>query len=470
MNYLARVVADAAGRAYRRYRFHFYWRAQERMYRRWSSEQLKAAQWKKFKRLLGFAYERIPLYRDKFSQAGITPQRIRKPEDLLQIPVLTKDEIRQNFPDRLVEANRRFHPDQMGQTSGSTAESLHFLRPDTGWRRRTYYCLLLRTGGIANILTAILTTPHCTADSCSLQEEQSAHGLRISKYQKIRFLRHLDPLVTLPSSKDILCAPSRYMEKLLGVISYLAPCMVYADPVYLGSLALYLKKTRKPVPKVRCIVTSFELLTGSLRDRLRDVFGCDVYTQYGASEVTDIANECEHHRLHVREKIVMVEAIRDGVPAQPGEIGRAVVTDLENYSMPLIRYDIGDLIEVGKGPCPCGRNNDVIERVHGRARDVIMPVGADNGGALTPLQVDQVFRGLGGIAAYRLVQRSGNQYDIAVMRDGLPEDFDRRALEGRCRAMFGQGSHFNVTFVDEIKPERSGKYRFVYSQVSAGAV
>jgi phenylacetate-CoA ligase len=470
MNVVARVAVSAARRAYDCYRYYFYWRAQEKMYRRWSSEQLKAAQWEKFRRLLGFAYERIPFYQDKFSKAGVTPEGIRTPEDLLRIPVLTKDEIRQNFPDRLVEGNRRFHPFQIGQTSGSTGESLHFVRPETGWHRTIGYSVLLRTGRVANIPVVSLTTPQCTAASCSLHDQEGAHGVGLGKCQKVWFLRHLDQVVELPSSESILCAPSRYMEQLVGVISYLAPCILYGDPVYLGSLALYLKKARKPIPEVRCIVTSFELLTGSLRDRLRDVFGCDVYTQYGASEVSDIANECEHHRLHVRANIVMVEAIRHGVPAKPGEIGRAVVTDLENYNMPLIRYDIGDLIEVGNGPCPCGRNTDVIEQVHGRARDVITPAGADKGRALTPLQVDEVFRGLGGIAAYRLVQRSENQYDITIMRDGLPDNFDSRTLEGRCRAMFGQGSHFNITSVDEIKPERSKKYRFVYSQVSAGAV
>jgi len=470
MNYVARVAADAADRAYRRYRYYLYWRGQERMYRRRSREELRAAQWAKFRNLLEYACERIPLYREKFPKAGVTPESIRKPEDLLRIPVLTKDEIRQNFPDRLVAGDRKFQPDQIRQTSGSTGESLHFIRPEVGWTRTIQYSALLRTGRISNIPVVSLTTPHCTAATCSLQEQRSGPGMWISKYQKIRFLRHLDPLVELPSSDDILCAPGQYLEQLVGIISYLEPCILFGDPVYLGSLALHLKKARKTVPSVRCVVTTFELLTGSLRDRLREVFGCEVYTQYGASEVLDIANECEHHKLHVRTNIVMVEAIRDGVPAKPGEIGRAVITDLENYNMPLIRYDIGDLVQVGDGPCQCGRNTDVLEHVHGRTRDLIAPAGAGNGRALTPLQVDEVFRGLGGIAAYRFVQRSENQYDVAIMPDGLGDGFDRQALEGRCRAMFGSGSRFNITSVEGIKPERSGKFRFVYSQFSPGVV
>jgi phenylacetate-CoA ligase len=222
------------------------------------------------------------------------------------------------------------------------------------------------------------------------------------------------------------------------------------------------------VPEVRCIITTYELLTGSLRDLLQKVFRCEVYSQYGASELPDIANECEQGRLHLRSNNVLLEVIRDGRPAAPGQVGRAVVTDLRNYNMPLIRYDIGDVVMPGAGPCACGRNNETIEAVHGRAGDLIRPDGSAH--LLTPLQVDEMFRGVPGIAAYRLVQRAENLYHVEIMRDAVSAAPETGLLTQRGRNLFGEGSQFRIDFVDAIKPLASKKFRFVYSELSPVAL
>lgn len=435
------------------------------MARAYSPEHLREIQWKKFTDLLEFAYDRIPLYRDRFRRAGITPESIKSREDLVRIPILTKDEIRQNFPDQMLDNSRRYDPGRMGQTSGSTAESLHFVRPEQSWNRSLYYSVFLRTGHITNLPILVLATPHCTASSCGLDEEHSGE-VWVSRLQKIRFLRHLDRIVGLPSSDNVLCAPDEYMQRLAEAMSCYSPCILIADPVYLGSFARYLKRNGSPVPEIRHLVSTFELLTGSLKDLLSEVFGCEAYTQYGASEIMDIANECERHKLHVRTNTVLVEAVRDGQPVGPGEMGKAVVTDLCNYSMPFIRYDIGDVVTLGDGECACGRNSQTIESIEGRVVDTIQADGPDGPRLLTPLRVDQVFRGLPGVVGYRLVQRAKDAYHISIMPDEAAADVDRQTLMSRCRSMFGARSQVSIEFVREIKPERSMKFRFVYSDVS----
>ena len=244
-----------------------------------------------------------------------------------------------------------------------------------------------------------------------------------------------------------------------------APSMVVADPVYFGSVARYLKRTGGPVPKVAHIITTFELLTDSLRDLLREVFGCDVFTQYGSTEIGDIANECEHHRLHVRPSNVIVEATRDGVPAAPGQVARAIVTDLGNYNMPFIRYDIGDVVAMGDGPCTCGRNSDTIQAVHGRVGDTIRTDGAGGPGLVTPLQADGIFRGVPGIAAYSLVQRTKELYKVSILPVDHADGVDRDVVLQRCKSMLGEGSRVDIGSVESIKPRASMKYRFVWSDV-----
>lgn len=462
MKAIPQYLFNISKQAHKHYHFYLYWRAQGRIARRYSSDHLRRIQWKKFNEVLEFAYNRIPFYKDKFRQAGITPESIKKREDLVRIPILSKDEIRQNFPDRLLDDHRNYEPSMMGRTSGSTGDSLHFVKPDEVWNRSYYYSIYLRTRVIRNIPILVLTTPRCTPHSCSLHEEDNPRDIMNNKFQRIWFRRHLSGMIGLPSSQNILCASDEYMERLAEIMSYFSPCIMVADPVYLGSFARYLKKNRKPIPKFRTIITTYELLTGSLRDLLHEVFGCDIYTQYGASEINDIANECEYHKLHVRTNTVLVEVIRDGQPVGPGEIGRGIITDLCNYNMPFIRYDIGDVIMSGDGKCRCGRNTDTIESIQGRVSDLI----TDGFRLLTPLQVDQIFRGLCGIAAYRFVQQAKNFYRISIMTDNVSKKLDKQMLIKRCHSMFGDESHFEIEFVEEIAPQFSKKFRFIYSDRS----
>ncbi len=465
MNYALRCLNMLISRAHERYRFYLYWRKQERMARVCSRERLSAIQWKKFTRLLHFAYERIPYYNEKFREAGVRPEDIRTRDDLQRIPILTKDDIRQNFPDRILDNRRKFRMTQIGQTSGSTAESLYFVRPDKAWIRSLYYSVFLRTNGMKNLPILVFTTPHCTAASCSLRDEENATGPRVSKFQKMWFLRHLEEIIGLPSSENILGASDEFMNRLTEILSKFSPCILVADPVYLGALARYLRRTGKRAPELEVIITTFELLTPSLEDLLRDVFECEVYTQYGASEIMDIANECENHRLHVRMTNVMLEVMRDGRPARPGELGRAIVTDLCNTNMPFIRYDIGDVVTRGDHDCPCGRNTETIECVHGRIGDLIKTNGAGGERLLTPFEMDRIFRGAPGIGSYRFVQKNKNTYDIAVLPDGSFGEPERQKVIQRCRSVLGADGQYHVHVVDEIKPQRSKKFRFVHSEM-----
>ena len=457
--YLVRGIGKYSIRAHERYSFYLYWRGAEKRAHTWSRERIRETQWRKLKAMLSYAYETIPFHRDRFKEAGITPASIKTPDDLGLIPIMTKADIRQNFPDRLVVQGKKFKEWHLGQTSGSTADSMHYIRPDNAHRRSLYYNVFLRASGITNAPVVVFSTPHCTAGTCSLVEDPKLH---ISKIRKIPLFKHLDNMIPLPSNQKNILAPSdTYMKALVGHLHDLPDSIMIVDPVYLASFVEFLQKSGIKAPAVRSIITTYELLTGSFKDRFREVLGCDTYTSYAGSELLDVANECEHHRLHVVPDNAWVEVLRGGRQVGPGEIGKAVLTDLGNFNMPFIRYDIGDLLEVGDDKCPCGRNTDTLAACHGRTRDVIpLP----SGGFVTPLQADAIFRGVRGVAFYQLVQLSPETYRISVMPRGSDADVDTEEILQRCRKMFGATPRYNIKCVDTIKPERSLKYRFVYSE------
>src|SRR5207302_1711333 len=106
-------------------------------------------------------------------------------------------------------------------------------------------------------------------------------------------------------------------------------------------------------------------------------FGCPVFDRYGCREVGNIAHECSAHRgLHVHSDINVVELLVGDRPAAPETAGDVVLTNLTNFVMPIIRYDLGDQAVASASVCTCGRHGPLLERIVGRQVDVtVSPAG-----------------------------------------------------------------------------------------------
>ena len=88
---------------------------------------------------------------------------------------------------------------------------------------------------------------------------------------------------------------------------------------------------------------------------------------YTCQEAGYLALQCpDYPHFHVQSENVLLEVVDDvGQPCGPGEVGRVLITSLNNFATPLIRYELGDYAEVG-APCPCGRGLPVLKRIMGR--------------------------------------------------------------------------------------------------------
>src|SRR5690606_21349580 len=130
---------------------------------------------------------------------------------------------------------------------------------------------------------------------------------------------------------------------------------------------------RKLPSSLKCIITTSELLDSISREFLESRSGLRVYNEYGCGEVGSIAHECESGRLHVMSDNVVLEC----VPSEsklPDGLGELLVTDLHNTAMPLIRYKLGDLGRLSDGNCDCGRPYPVLDKIVGRAYDIIVGI------------------------------------------------------------------------------------------------
>lgn len=122
----------------------------------------------------------------------------------------------------------------------------------------------------------------------------------------------------------------------------------------------------------KCIITTSEVLTDSDRIFISSIFNCPVYNEYGCGEIGTIAHECAYGKLHISAENMIVEIVdNDGRQLPNGEPGEIVITDLTNFSMPLIRYRMKDYGCISNEVCPCGINLPILAHIYGREYDIV---------------------------------------------------------------------------------------------------
>jgi phenylacetate-coenzyme A ligase PaaK-like adenylate-forming protein len=152
------------------------------------------------------------------------------------------------------------------------------------------------------------------------------------------------------------------------------------------------------------VFSTAEVLDDDSRAIIGTAFGVAPFDVYAMTETGFMSWQCEKRAsLHVNSDLVFVEILRGDVPALPGELGRVVVTTLRARTMPLLRYDTGDLATASAGPCPCGRTFPTMGPIEGRARHAIR---AADGRTLTQRAVMNRLAGTLRMGDYRLRRKS----------------------------------------------------------------
>jgi phenylacetate-CoA ligase len=264
---------------------------------------------------------------------------------------------------------------------------------------------------------------------------------------------------------DTLRMDEKTMERFGRSLVRTRPSLLFghAHSIYLLARFVQLRDIGPIRPKG--IVVTAMVLHNWERRVIEDVFACRVTNRYGCEEVSLIACECEYHNgLHVNADGVYVEIIRDGRPAQCGEPGSIIVTDLTNRAMPLLRYKVGDVAVLTERRCPCGRGLPLLDRLEGREADyVVTPSGEMISGiSLTENFAVQV----PGIAQLQIIQETIDRVCFRIVRgpDFGPQSL--RRIDALVRQRFGEDVSHQCDYVEAIPQEPSGKYRFCISNVA----
>jgi phenylacetate-CoA ligase len=150
------------------------------------------------------------------------------------------------------------------------------------------------------------------------------------------------------------------------------PTYLQAGPTLLASLARYALEHGRNKLRPEQVLTLGSVVTDEIRDVARRGLGAKIIDRYSCEETGYIAIQCpKHDHLHVISPVTLMEIVDDnGAPCGVGKPGRVLITSMQSYAMPLIRYEIGDIAEWGE-PCDCGITLPVIRKLWGRTRHLI---------------------------------------------------------------------------------------------------
>jgi phenylacetate-CoA ligase len=217
------------------------------------------------------------------------------------------------------------------------------------------------------------------------------------------------------------------------------------------------------LPTLQALRLFGEVVDDEVRAVCGEAWGVPVTDLYSANEIGYVALQCECGAYHVQSESVRVEVLdAAGSPCAPGEVGKVVVTSLHNFAMPLIRYELGDLAEVG-GPCPCGRGLPVLARILGRTRNMlVMPDGTRR----WPLLGWREFRKIAPVIQHQIVQRRVDLVEVRLVVERALTAGEEGRLTARIQEALGHPFPLVFAYLSEIPRTRSQKYEEFVSEVA----
>lgn len=405
-------------------------------------EQLEAWQLVRIQKLVQHAYEHVPYYHDWYRRLGIRPQDIKTLKDFQSLPFLTREDVVNHLDSLICPELRSGAQDR--HTGGSTGQPMRFVidqlfrRWDLAleFRGRGWYGA--REGDKVALVWGV---------------ESDLHVRNWRARLKARILRE--------QYLNAFCMTEANMKAFADMLVQWQPTILRAYAMALSLFAQFLKERGIEGIRPRFIELTSEKVTDRQRRLLEEVFQCKVADWYSSRELGTIAFQCPEGGRHVCETRFL-EVVADGRVVEPGQLGEVVITSLHQYTMPFIRYKIGDLAVYEPGTCPCGRGLPVLRQVVGRTNDFV--VTAD-GRFVESGYFDAVLETKSEIARYQVHQLDKQHLQVRLV---CKREVDQDWLEdvrSELQAHLGADMHISLQVVDNIPLTSAGKHRCVTSAI-----
>lgn len=323
----------------------------------WDDEKIYEYRLKKLKNLVDYSRKNVPYYEELFKKNKLLSQDIKTLDDICKIPILNKKTLRKRGHDLLSREFNKFKL-KHGKTGGTTGSPVKVFK-DVNNRTFTWasYYRWYDWMGIDYSENIVTFWGSSTVLSSSFKDNI------ISSIQQ--FIQNEIYLNTFEMSYDNMIKYAKRIQKSKPVLikGYLSAVIEFAK---------FVEKNNYEFNSVKAISTTTETLLPHNRNYIEKVFNAPVYDQYGCGEVSAISYECSAHKgLHVNQEHVICEVLDKFNKPIVESTGRIIATDLDNYVMPFIRFENGDMATLSSEKCSCGVNQPLMKSIEGRSIDTI---------------------------------------------------------------------------------------------------
>lgn len=406
-----------------------------------SIAELKEIQKQKFHKTVEEATKNSPFYRNLYSQ-------IESPFDLqniIKLPILSKEMLRQNI-EQIKTINKK--NGILSKTGGTTGKAIEVVFTEDDIQERYAFLDNFRSqyGYALGKRTAWFSGKALLSET----DIEKNRFWKTDYWYKIRYYStfHIKTLHL-----------KYYLENLLEY----KPEYIVGFPSSILEIAKYGIQNGHHFPSgtIKAIFPTAETITAEMKNCLESFFKTVVYDQYASSEGAPFIFECPKRNLHLEMQSGVYEVLNDN--NTPSKTGKLVITSFTTKGTPLIRYDIGDTIELSDKTCTCGNNNPLVKSILGRTDDYVYSI---ENGKINLGNISNTLKNTSGIIQFQVIQNCREKIQIKLIIDSeMYNSAIEKIFLKNWRDRVGNKIHIELEYVTEIPNEISGKYRMVKNNI-----
>ena len=412
---------------------------------RWSSDRLEKYRLERLRSMLVKVKKHVPYYRDCFAGLGFKPEEINSLADLQKLPLLTKAIIRtegDRMKSDIAQGLARFN------TGGSSGEPLIFF---IGTERVSH-----------DVAAKWRATRWWDVDIGDPEIVVWGSPIELGTQDRVRAIR--DKLMRTELMPAFQMNETN-LDQFVARIRERHPKMLFGYPSAISHIAAHAKKRGIALNDlgIKVVFCTSERLYDHQREAISSAFACPVANGYGGRDAGFIAHECPAGGMHITAEDIIVEIIDENGSIQPtGIAGEIVVTHLATSDFPFIRYRTGDVGSLSTEKCACGRGLPLLKEIQGRSTDFVI---ATDGTVMHGLALIYILRDLPGVRSFKVIQESRQLTNVLlVIGPEFQSEMIGKIIEG-FKQRLGSSAEIKVQTVENIPPEKSGKYRYVISRI-----
>lgn len=415
----------------------------------WDDNQIEEYRLIKFKKLFEFARRNVPYYSELFGSLKLTFSDFKSLQDINKIPILTKEIVRKENHN-LVARNFNMKHVKKGKTGGTTGAPIIVLKDVNNrsftwasyyrwynWIGIDYYDKEATFWGARTVLSSSLKHNIIKKSTDYLQNNLAINSFNVSNKDLSKIymsLRRFKPQI---------------IKGYLSALIHLAEYIEYNDLETISPIALS---------------STSETLYKHNREFLESVFKAPIYDQYGCGELSAISYECpKHNGLHINQEHVICEVLDEDNQAIINKSGRIVGTDLDNYVMPFIRYENGDLATLTDRKCSCGVNQPLMYSIEGRSTDTIT---LKNGSKVHGVFFTDILYELGImtdiVQRFQVYQNIPGSIEFRIESRGRISSELKKSIRNALNTFFEE---VDIIETNQLSVSDSGKFKYILNDI-----